>query len=230
MTRVWNPVRNHCAPTWWCYKRKEPPGAGCPAQTAPWGDLPLEITQVGRLLAGSARSRAGGSRRRLHARIAGTPTKPWGFAAMPSSGCVRRTRCLLGFVVLAGISLTHPAQASERICATNYSRCYSPHSDVRRSTLVPGTRENVAGPRRSGEDPLPDAGSQTSQTPDPIPGSPRRRPAGTTQPRWTTTLSHHRTSARPPDSPRITPVRLSDSESTPPSRYTLASAPRHPPP
>src|SRR6266540_6154749 len=37
MTRVWNPVRNHCAPTWWCYKRKEPPGAGCPAQTAPWG-------------------------------------------------------------------------------------------------------------------------------------------------------------------------------------------------
>jgi len=155
-----------------------------PGSDGSLGDLPLEITQVGRLLAGSARSRAGGSRRRLHARIAGTPTKPWGFAAMPSSGCVRRTRCLLGFVVLAGISLTHPAQASERICATNYSRCYSPHSDVRRSTLVPGTRENVAGPRRSGEDPLPDAGSQTSQTPDPSPAAhaggrqEQRSPAG----------------------------------------------------
>jgi hypothetical protein len=62
---------------------------------------------------------------------------------------------------------------------------------------------------------------------------PRRRAvpwAGrTTQPRRTTTVSHRltRCAPAPPDGrlARITPVRLSDSESTPPSRYTLASAP-----
>jgi hypothetical protein len=116
---------------------------------------------VGRPHAGSARSRAG-SRRRLLARIAGTPTKPWGFAAMPSSGCARRTRCLLAFVVLAGISLTHLRQASQRICRINCSRCYSPHSDVRRPAPAPGPR-NVAGGLRFGEDLRPDAGNQTSE-------------------------------------------------------------------
>ena len=52
MTRVWNPVRNHCAPTWGEDKTKEPPAAGCPAQTAP-GELSTR-----RSPSGAARTRA----------------------------------------------------------------------------------------------------------------------------------------------------------------------------
>jgi len=162
-------------------KRKEPPGAGCPAQTAPWEDLPLEITQAGRPHAGSARSRAG-SRRRLLARIAGTPTKPWGFAAMPSSGFARRTPCLLAFVVLAGISLTHLRQASQRICRINCSRCYSPHSDVRRPAPAPGpAKRRRRAEVRGGSSPR--CGQSDFRTAHPIRGrspggAPYRRPEG----------------------------------------------------
>ena len=104
-------------------KKKEPPAAGHPAQTAPGRLSRSEITQVGRPHAGSARWRAGGSRR-LRARIAGMPTKPWGQAAMSFSGSACRTRCLLEVVVLVGISLTHPAQPSQRICGVNCSHAY----------------------------------------------------------------------------------------------------------
>ena len=106
-------------------KKKEPSAAGHPAQTAPGRISRSEITQVGRPHAGSARCRAGG-RRCLRTRIAGMPTKPWGQAAMPFSGSACRTRCLLDVVVVAGISLTHPTQPSQRICRFNCSRTYLP--------------------------------------------------------------------------------------------------------
>ena len=92
---------------------------------------------MGRPHAGSARCRAGG-RRRLRTRIAGMPTKPWGQAAMPSSGSACRTRCLLDVVVVAGISLTHPTQPSQRISHVNSSRpLLTALSDVRRPNRFP---------------------------------------------------------------------------------------------
>lgn len=147
-------------------KKKEPSAAGHPAQTAPGRISRSEITQVGRPHAGSARCRAGG-RRRLRTRIAGMPTKPWGQAAMPFSGSACRTRCLLDVVVVAGISLTHPTQPSQRICRFNCSRTYLPpsptyavphrfpiHLDARASTprplQPPGPSGSAASPRLPG--------------------------------------------------------------------------------
>ena len=117
-------------------QKKRAACAGHPAQTAPWDDLPTEITQVGRPNAGSARCRAGGSRHQC-ARIAGTPTKPWGCAAMPSSGCVLRTRSLLGLWFLAGNSLAHPLQTSQRICRIICSRLHL--LPLRRAPPSPGS-------------------------------------------------------------------------------------------
>jgi hypothetical protein len=107
-----------------------------PGSDGSWDDLPLEITQADRPHSGSAPRRAG-DRRRLRARIAGTPTRPWWLAAMPFSGSVRRTRSLLRSVVLAGISLTHPSQGSQRISQINHSRANSHH--FRRTTPTPGS-------------------------------------------------------------------------------------------
>ena len=145
VTRVWNPVRNHCAPTWETGKEKGAACAGCPAQTAPGRLSREEITQVGRPHSGSARPRAGG-RRRLHARIAGMPTKPWGLAAMSFPGSACRTRCLLGVVVRAGISLTHPARSSQRISRLNCSPVSFPAHPTYAATL----RFHASSPRSTG--------------------------------------------------------------------------------
>ena len=200
VTRVWNPVRSHCAPTWMKRaKKKEPPAAGHPAQTAPGRISRSEITQVGRPHAGSARWRAGGSRC-LRARIAGMPTKPWGQAAMPFSGSACRTRCLLEVVVLAGISLTHPAQPSQRICGVNCSHAYLLSV---RCTPTPAGSAPYLGPHG--------------------PSTDRHRPATK---RYATSVPLAAVptapAARPP--PQTKPLEVSDSETPPPSRYTLASA------
>ena len=109
VTRVWNPVRNHCSPTWpECGQKKRAACCRMPGSDGSWEDLPLEITQVGRPCSGSARSELV-IEGVVAARIAGTPGKYADEAmalATPSSGSLAVHGDLLGLLVLAGISLT----------------------------------------------------------------------------------------------------------------------------
>lgn len=186
---------------------------------------------MGRPYAGSARCRAGG-RRRLRARIAGMPTKPWGQAAMPFSGSACRTRCLLDVVVVAELVSRIPHSQVNAFPASIVPEpinCplrrtsppqvpHPPRGSALTSAPIPTCRPRklCASPRR----PDPSSSAPLTLAPGPSSSAPRRsdsvrQPGSRAPPRTATTQLRSR---------QIRPGGVSDSESPPPSRYTLASA------